>query len=501
MAAMFLAVGVSVSSCDYTSRLPANYPCQSDDQCSSGACRSGMCAAASPRAAGEACLDNGDCQSFLCVNGTCVTSIRSRDGGPDTGPLPRCGDGKRNGKEPCDGKDLGGRTCQSQGFTGGKLSCVSCKLDTAACYRVYAPKGVVVGKSNGKRSDPAVVFGGGGYMVAWTDERMGSKDIFASRVDRGGQVLNVKGIPVTTRAGHEDQPAVAASANNYMLVWTDRRDGSEAVFGARLSNSGAILDTGGFSIGSSKKSQHQPTVAFKKDTYLVVWSDDRNEPSGDIYGARVNLSGQLVSTLPAVISTSKGGQRRPAMAVGTYAFMAAWDDTRSGRLDIYGTRIDSLGAALNPTGLAMATNAKDQQGPAITFNGTSYLLVWTDKRGANQDIYANRISLSGQPLDATGFIVSAATGDQLAPAVAARNNGDFLVVWTDYRGAPDAAIYGARVGGNGKLKDPGGVRISSAAGTQTEPAVAHDGAGKYLVVWTGQEKSKDPTISCTRFSP
>jgi hypothetical protein len=45
-----------------------------------------------------------------------------------------CGNGWIDGPEACDGKDLGGKTCASQGFTGGSLSCkANCTLDTAAC--------------------------------------------------------------------------------------------------------------------------------------------------------------------------------------------------------------------------------------------------------------------------------------------------------------------------------------------------------------------------------
>jgi len=45
-----------------------------------------------------------------------------------------CGDGIKEGTEECDGKDLGGTTCESLGFTGGDLSCTaSCTFDTSVC--------------------------------------------------------------------------------------------------------------------------------------------------------------------------------------------------------------------------------------------------------------------------------------------------------------------------------------------------------------------------------
>lgn len=50
---------------------------------------------------------------------------------------PPCGNGVVDGGEECDGQNLNGQSCSSVpgGFTGGKLSCASCKLDTSNCTK------------------------------------------------------------------------------------------------------------------------------------------------------------------------------------------------------------------------------------------------------------------------------------------------------------------------------------------------------------------------------
>ncbi len=50
-------------------------------------------------------------------------------------PLPcPCGDGVALGTEACDKGDLAGKTCETEGFTGGALSChMDCTVDTSAC--------------------------------------------------------------------------------------------------------------------------------------------------------------------------------------------------------------------------------------------------------------------------------------------------------------------------------------------------------------------------------
>lgn len=51
----------------------------------------------------------------------------------DTGAT--CGDGAIDGDEECDGKDLGGQSCEGLGYDGGELACAdSCMFDTSACF-------------------------------------------------------------------------------------------------------------------------------------------------------------------------------------------------------------------------------------------------------------------------------------------------------------------------------------------------------------------------------
>ncbi|PYT08125.1 MAG: hypothetical protein DMF49_06050, partial [Acidobacteria bacterium] len=50
-------------------------------------------------------------------------------------PIPICGNGVREGSEVCDGNDLGGQTCQTQGYDAGTLACnATCNgFDTSGC--------------------------------------------------------------------------------------------------------------------------------------------------------------------------------------------------------------------------------------------------------------------------------------------------------------------------------------------------------------------------------
>lgn len=91
---------------------------------------------------GEACdgadLDGRTCALLGYAGGTlaCTADCQYDESGC-TGE-GSCGDGVRNGganPEACDGADLGGQTCQTQGFAGGALACApNCWFDVSGCH-------------------------------------------------------------------------------------------------------------------------------------------------------------------------------------------------------------------------------------------------------------------------------------------------------------------------------------------------------------------------------
>ncbi|MEM9461028.1 MAG: hypothetical protein AAGF11_43085 [Myxococcota bacterium] len=77
-------------------------------------------------------LGGKDCTTEGFASGTlaCATDCS----GLDVSGCSTCGDGMVDGVDVCDGDDLGGKDCISLGFAGGTLSCTDgCYLDTSGC--------------------------------------------------------------------------------------------------------------------------------------------------------------------------------------------------------------------------------------------------------------------------------------------------------------------------------------------------------------------------------
>jgi hypothetical protein len=81
------------------------------------------------------------------------------------------------------------------------------------------------------------------------------------------------------------------------------------------------------------------------------------------------------------------------------------------------------------TGGAYVPALDNQSQPAVAFDGTNYLVVWSDSGSAGAcSIYGARVTPEGKVLDPVGFVVSPATLNPFRPAVAF-DGTNFLVVW------------------------------------------------------------------------
>jgi hypothetical protein len=226
-------------------------------------------------------------------------------------------------------------------------------------------------------------------------------------------------------------------------------------------------------------------VASNGTDFLVVWHDERADPA-DVYAARVSDAMSVLDPAGILVSTAASSQTGPAVAWNGTDFLVVWSDLRSGAAapDIYGTRVSGAGSVLDPAGIPISTAAGSQTAPAVAWNGTDFLVVWSDGRSGvtSPDIYGTRVSGGGTVGDPAGVAISTAAFSQTAPAVA-WNGTDFLVVWTDSRsGTAFSDVYGSRVSSAGSVLEPAGIPVTTAANSQSAPAVAWNGAN-FLVAW------------------
>ncbi|WP_146209752.1 hypothetical protein [Vitiosangium sp. GDMCC 1.1324] len=364
------------------------------------------------------------------------------------------------------------RSNNSYDIYGARVSNAGTVLDTT---------GIRISNAINSQYAPAVAQDGTNFLVVWQDNRGSSTDIYGARVSGTGTVLDTSGIPISTANNEQYNPMATYDGTNFLVVWQDYRSGTNYdIYGARVSGTGTVLDASGIPISTAANNQVTPAVASNGTNSLVVWQDTRSGSSADIYGARVSNTGTVLNASGILISNAVNAQESPAVAYNGVDFMVAWQDYRSGtNYDIYGARVSGTGVVRNPSGIPISTATNDQKSPALAREGTNCLVVWRDY--ASYDIYAARVNSTGTVLDTSGILLSTSASNTDTPAVA-HDGTNFLVVWTDYSRPNSSNIYGARVSSTGMVLDASDIAVSRSANGQYNPAVAHDGTN-FLVVW------------------
>jgi hypothetical protein len=226
--------------------------------------------------------------------------------------------------------------------------------------------------------------------------------------------------------------------------------------------------------------QQGPRVAFAAGEYLVVWQDSRGADL-DIWGARVSDAGVLLDPGGIHISSALGDQTWPAVAHDGTSFVVTWQDQRAGNWDIYGARVTAAGAVLDPDGFAISAATGDQTAPQIAAVAGTSIVTWQDLRTANYLAYAGRVS-GGAALDGDGFAVSSSFAE--SPTIGTDGTG-FLVAYANYP-SNVASVSATRLSAAGQVLDPNGVVL--AAASPNSVAIAY-GGGEYLVAWDAYTSS------------
>jgi len=346
---------------------------------------------------------------------------------------------------------------------------------------------IAVSASHGDQILPQVAACGVDWLVTWQDARGDSGDIYGTRVSSLGLVVDTDGILITAIGRDQRLPDVAFDGANYLAVWEDFRNGDSDIYGARVTEFGHVLDPDGIAISAAaQRAEVSPVVGFDGTNYFVVWAEESGG-RWDIYGARVGTTGEVLDSSGIAVSTAASFQRFPDMAFDGENYLVVWCDHREGSMDIYGARVSPSGTVLDPGGIGIAVSATVglKSSPSVAFDGTHYLVIWEGWRSQSQkDIYGTRVAPSGAVLDVDGKVISAASNDQASPGVE-WDGTNFLAVWEDSRNGHDRNIYAARISPSGQVLDPQGVEVSNAHGDQRHVALAFDGT-HHFVVWTDE---------------
>lgn len=338
--------------------------------------------------------------------------------------------------------------------------------------------------------------GAGGAIVVWEDYRGPISRVYAQRVTADGAVLwQADGIPILSTGAQTYPQIVSDGAGGAIVAWMDYRASSanSDIYAQRIDGAGTPLwGAYGVSVCTAIYLQKYPCIISDgAGGAIVVWEDYRAiGGTADIYAQRISAEGQVQWTADGVVVCgAQLDQLAPwADPDGAGGAVVVWNDFRDAENGICAQRIDATGAALwTADGIEMYAIVAGEQYPWIVGDGTGGAIVaWTDSRGGEKDVYAQRVGAAGAfEWDANSVPVCSAGGDQVNPVIAPDGAGGVFAAWMDFR-AGDWDVYAQRVssGGN-RMWTSTGVPVSEGSPDQGHPVIVADGQGGAVIAWEG----------------
>jgi len=262
-----------------------------------------------------------------------------------------------------------------------------------------------------------------------------------------------------------------------IIVWQDKRNGYENIYGQAYNADGSVYGVN-FKVSTLDATEYEysPAISTYGDSLLVIWQ----------YGYC-----QWLSNNGSPFDTSFALQSEymfyPDVAIGDSGLFVVWQDNDLGSgTEIFVKRFDFDGDSLGKRILVdddSASNIQEMPRIAMADDG-DFVVVWHDFRNGNYDIYGQLFDSRGYKIG-SNFIINddPGTAGQSSASCAMDSVGDFVVVWHDGRNE-NVDIYGQRfnqtgatIGSNFMINDDLGTEV------QWVPFCAMDKDGNFVVVW------------------
>jgi len=312
----------------------------------------------------------------------------------------------------------------------------------------------------GDQERPQVaILNNGGKAVVWQGGKQSFQHIYARFLTSSNTFVNTNDIMVNTDTNHyQANAAMAPLANGYAVVaWAsygqDNADGFQGVYAQVVSPTGQKQLTGGDLLVNqfTPFNQRTPAVAaFPNGNFIVVWVSEKEtsavSASGGIYAgghdgvdiyARIFNSSGVAQGNEFQVNTGTNICANPAVAVASdNTFTIVWGEKNlavpNNSWDVYGRQFTSPGSG----GTVMVVNSQlygDQYGPRISALGTDYLVVWTSmgQDGSREGVFGQYLR-SGAKLGSEFQVNTTSLNSQIHPAVASDGVGQFLAVWSSF---------------------------------------------------------------------
>ncbi len=367
----------------------------------------------------------------------------------------------------------------------------------------FVPQGgeyAVAGILPGDQVWPVAALAPSGGYVVWQDNITDGSGagISARRLDSSFSGSLAAFRVNQSAADGQERPQVALLKDGgAVFVWQSGPRGQQDIFARFLSAAGTWAPTGEIRVNTyTSEFQVNPSVAVLADgTVVVVWGSYGQESGTEafqgVFAQRFDATGQKLENEFQVNLTATYNQRSPSVAaLSGGGFVVVWaseQQRQENSVDIYARRFNAAGSPVSGESLVNTLPNICASPRVVGAADGSFLVVWQERDLANRadgwDIWARRFGADG--VGGTGYRLNSHTfGDQFLPTVACAGN-DYFAIWSSLgQDGAREGVFGRLIADTGMPQgDEFGVNRRTAS-QQLHPALASDGAGRFLALWT-----------------
>jgi hypothetical protein len=345
---------------------------------------------------------------------------------------------------------------------------------------------IPISTAEGMQVYPFVSYSGENYLVIWTDLKDGVCSISGQIVSPDGELLgdNFEILPDSIILGL-NRPA--SSGQNYLYLWTyfDEEGNEPHSYGRFISLNGELGDT--FSLTPNLSAF--PAAEFDGENYLVVFAEAYDEDSAWISGQFVSPEGRLIgSRFKITPPRVEDWDWLPEVVWNQEDYLVIWQ-RGSYPPSLAGILVGKEGEMKSEEFEIDTKGEGERVEKRLVTNGSGFLVLWADMmRDGWGELYGQVITETGE-LSGDPFVIAQGYFDQELPGLAAAfDSRNYLVVWTDCRDyweEGNICIYGVwlDIYGN-RIGEP--YPVSKTPGYDKYLPDICFGDNLYLLVWTHQ---------------
>ena len=380
----------------------------------------------------------------------------------------------------------------------------------------YLPNGVeyaIAGSLPGDQAFPEMALNVSGGFLVWEDNITDGDGLGISALRLDSSFSGTPGSSSSFRvnvagAGSQEHPQVALlKGGGAVFAWQGGRQGFQRIY-ARFRSAGNLWITSDLQVNSfNTNSQVDPVVTTLANSNVVVaWASFNQAASTslqDVYATLLSPTGKKLVSDFRVNQVISFNQRNPAIAaLSDGRFVAVWVSEQQNSLDSPGDTAAAVGTASvdiyarifnangTPAGNEFRVNTSTNfcSTPRVAAAaGGAFTVVWAEKARVPDtngwDIWGRVFSSAGNGGTAR-CINSTRFGDQYLPSIS-WDGSEYLVVWTSLgQDGSQEGVFGQFLHDDGS-PDRGEFQVNTTSiSVQKLPALASDGQGRFLTVWT-----------------